>query len=179
MAKSSGGTRNYAGKNTLSKRREEFDSLMGTGKYDNDRSFFDNSGGFVVTHKHHNNDKDNDMSSAAVAALSKKGYKVYLGDERNYVAGIPTPDGRLYKHTMEIKTVNTAGNNTIKKSLEASTKQGASVVVLYQNTNQMTREYVESQIKLFNEKSPKMTQEKLKHVIVVGKSGNVHRHKIK
>ena len=88
-------------------------------------------------------------------------------------------DGRVYKEVMDVKTVNVVGKNTIKNQLENATKQGASVAILYQNNEKMTRSYVESQIKLFNNKSPKRAKDKLKLVIVVGKNGNVHRHKIK
>lgn len=52
-------------------------------------------------------------------------------------------------------------------------------MVLIQDTKAMTRDYVESQIKLFSEKSPKLARDKIEWAIVVGLSGNVHRHKLK
>ena len=80
---------------------------------------------------------------------------------------------------MDIKTVGKTGKYTIKSTLEKASKQGANSVVLMQGTKKMTRQYVESQISLFQQKSPKRAREKMEYVIVVGKSGNVHRHKLK
>ena len=180
MAKTSGGTRNYTSNNTtLSRRIEEFNAILNSGDYDKKRSYLDESGGFVVVNNNHNNPQKIDMSEIAVKKLAKKGYKIYLEDERNFIIGKPSPDGRVYKEVMDVKTVNVVGKNTIKNQLENATKQGASVAILYQNNEKMTRSYVESQIELFNNKSPKRAKDKLKLVIVVGKNGNVHRHKIK
>lgn len=80
---------------------------------------------------------------------------------------------------MDIKTINKAGKNTIKNAMESATKQNATVVILGQRTRRMTRAYVESQIRLFQEKSPARAREKLEYVIVVGRRGTVHRHKLK
>lgn len=80
---------------------------------------------------------------------------------------------------MDIKTINKAGKYTIKSAMESAAKQDASVVVLGQGTKRMTRAYVESQIRMFQEKSPARARAKLKYVIVVGKRGTVHRHKLK
>lgn len=43
----------------------------------------------------------------------------------------------------------------------------------------MTRQYVESQLALFRQMSPQKARDKMEYVIVVGTSGNVHRHKLK
>lgn len=162
----------------MSRRIDEFNAILNSGNYDKKRSYLDESGGFVVVNNNHNNPQKIDMSEIAVKKLAKKGYKIYLEDERNFITGQPSPDGRVYKEVMDVKTVNVVGKNTIKNHLENATKQGASVVILYQNNEKMTRSYVESQIELFNNKSPKRAKDKLKLVIVVGKNGNVHRHKI-
>lgn len=50
--------------------------------------------------------------------------------------------------------------------------------MLMQGTKKMTRQYVERQISLFQQKSPKRARDKMEYVIVVGASGNVHRHKL-
>lgn len=80
---------------------------------------------------------------------------------------------------MDLKTINETGNYTIKSAMEKATKQGASVAILIQNTKNMIKQYVESQIQLFQEKSPKRARDKLEYVIVIGLSGNVHRYKLK
>ena len=51
--------------------------------------------------------------------------------------------------------------------------------VVMQGTRRLTRQYVESQISLFQQKSPKRARDKMEYVIVVGMSGNIHRHKLK
>lgn len=171
--------RNYSSNiSTKNVRYDEYARLIESWKYDVSRSAFDESGGFVVTDKFHNMLKNDDKENIAVGFLIKKGYKVYLEDERSFISESKNPDGKLYKNIIEIKTINTAGKNTIKNKIENASKQGASVVVLYQNTEKMTRSYVESQIKLFKDKSPKLAKNKIEYVIVVGSSGNVHRHKI-
>lgn len=48
-----------------------------------------------------------------------------------------------------------------------------------QGTKRTTRQYVESQLSLFRQMSPKRARDKMEYVIVVGTSGNVHRHKLK
>jgi 3-keto-L-gulonate-6-phosphate decarboxylase len=83
-----------------------------------------------------------------------------------------------YKRKADFKTVSTIGNNTIKGAIEKASKQGAEVAVIYQRTKKMDRVYVEKQLDLFRLKSPKKAREKIKEVIVVGLSGNVHRHKM-
>lgn len=80
---------------------------------------------------------------------------------------------------MDIKTINTAGNSTMKGSMEHAAAQGAKTVVIMQNTPDMDRAYVESQINKFITKSPKRSREQLEWVIVVGQSGNIHRRKLK
>ena len=42
----------------------------------------------------------------------------------------------------------------------------------------MTKKYVKEQIEMFKYTSPAKSREKIKRVIVVGMSGNVHRHKL-
>lgn len=179
MSKGSGGTRNYRpGTSTHQKRLNEYESLMSSG-YDRERSYFSNSGGFKATHSEHNSPGDKDYAEERCDVLADKGYKVYLDSESSIEFNVPKKDGRIYKAPMDLKTINEAGKYTIKLNLEKATKQGASVVILIQNTKSMTREYVESQIKLFQDKSPKRARDKLEYVIVVGLSGNVHRHKLK
>lgn len=55
MAKTSGGTRNYANvPKTLANRQSEYNALIASGAYDSSRSFIDESGGFVVVSPYHN-----------------------------------------------------------------------------------------------------------------------------
>ena len=182
MAKSSGGVRNYSNKpNTLAKRRQEFISLMNTGYYDKKRSYFDRSGGFVATHKEHNqiSDKNADKSDRASVLLAKKGYKVYLDSEKAIIEFKSNRDGRIYTKSMDIKTISKIGKYTIKSAIEKVAKQKATIAILYQNTSSMDKSYVLSQIEEFKTKSPKKAKDIIDWVIVVGSNGNVHRHKMK
>ena len=186
MAKTSGGVRNYRTySSAYNKRRAEFYGLMATGQYKPDASRFYKGGGFVVTHKEHNvaqYDSDGklvDKSDDAARKLARKGFRVYLDSERSNRMNVTTPDGRIEKLAMDIKTVSKAGKYTIKQALEKATKQGSRAVVLMQGTRRLTRQYVESQISLFQQKSPKRARDKMEYVIVVGMSGNIHRHKLK
>lgn len=178
MSKASGGTRNYNGTSTYSKRKDEFGSLMSSGDYN--EGYISKSGGFYVIHNKHNeiNHKNDDYSNVAAKKLAQRGYKVYLDSEENFMLETPIADGRVYKRKVDFKTVSTVGSNTIKGAIEKASKQGAEVAVLYQRTKKMDRAYVEKQLDLFRLKSPKKAREKIKEVIVVGLSGNVHRHKM-
>lgn len=189
MAKTTGGTRKYSsGSSAYANRRSEFDSIMSSGDYSKSLSHFYSGGGFVVTHNGHNAPGDGDNTRQIANSLARKGYRVYLGSEKSEKISSPTGqpgnnpkvrDGRIEQSKMDIKTINKAGNYTIKSAMESAAKQDASVVVLGQGTKRMTRAYVESQIRMFQEKSPARARAKLKYVIVVGKRGTVHRHKLK
>lgn len=178
MAKSSGGSRNYKGTPTAQKRKSEYKELMSKGEYKG--GYYSSSGGFYVLHKDHNeiSHQNGDYSDVASRKLAKKGYKIYLQSELSTIDGQKVFDGYLYSTAVDFKTISKAGKNTIKNSLENAAKQGADTVVLYQRTKYMTRDYVESQLDLFVSKSPKRAREKIKNVVVVGLSGNVHRHKL-
>lgn len=179
MSKASGGTRNYSHRDaTMAKRRREFEQLMESG-YNRSRSYFSQSGGFKATHKDHNTPGDRDLAEKRCDVLANKGYRIDLGSEKSTISGDKKKDGYFEKLPMDLKTINEAGKWTIKSAMEKSVKQGAKAVVLIQNTKDMTRDYVESQINLFFKKSPKNCQGKLEWAIVVGMSGNVHRHKLK
>ena len=79
---------------------------------------------------------------------------------------------------MDMKSITKAGENTIKTAIEKASRQGAETVVLIQRTEAMTREYVDAQVAKFKEKSPARARARIKHVIVVGLSGNIHRRNI-
>lgn len=157
MAKTYGGIRNYASyTSAYAKRRAEFDSIISTGEYNPSLSHFYPGGGFVVTHNGHNAPGKGDDTRHIANSLARKGYRIYLGKEKTSKVSDPSKrtgqnpkvsDGKLEQSEIDIKTINVAGKNTIKKSMEEATKQGASVVVLGQRTKYMTRAYVESQIK--------------------------------
>ncbi|MCM1490394.1 MAG: hypothetical protein NC095_06170 [Muribaculum sp.] len=179
MAKVSGGTRNYSHRDgTLAKRRGEFNQLMESG-YDRSRSYMSPKGGFKAVHPDHNAPGVGDKAEERCNVLADKGYRVYLDSERSEIEFQKVKDGRFEKFPMDTKTINETGKYTIKRALESAAKQGARVVVLIQDTKAMTRDYVESQLKLFSEKSPKLARDKIEWAIVVGLSGNVHRHKLK
>ena len=185
MAKASGGTRNYSGNTkVLQTRRNEFDGLMYSGFYDIVRSYFDSSGGFVATHKDHNEveDPNIDREKDASLFLAKKGYKIYLDSELATIEFEPHKDGRIYKLPMDIKTINENGKYTIKRQLEKASKQDVKVVVLFQNNPLVDKNYVKDQIygeNGFIQKSPKKALEKIDWIIVVGSNGHVHRHDIR
>ncbi len=174
--KTTGGTRNYASQpGTLGKRSGEFNQLMNSGNYDRDNSYFDRSGGFMVVHNEHNINAD---ELDAGRKLAQKGYKVYLDSEHSTISGGKTKDGKLYQSPMDMKSITTAGENTIKTAMEKASRQGAETVVLIQQTEAMTREYVDAQVAKFKEKAPARARARIKHVIVVGLSGNIHRRNI-
>ena len=136
---------------------------------------FDKSGGFVVVHDKHYL-KRGELNAAR--KLAKKGYKVYLDSERSTISGQTTRDGHIYRSPMDIKAIGKAGKWRIKSEMENAAKQGAETVVLMQRTKRMTRAYVEDQIDLFRKYGTQRSRAKIKWVIVVGMSGNVHRHKV-
>lgn len=185
MAKNSGGTRNYR-KNpkALSTRRKEFDRLMHSGFYDVSRSYFDPSGGFVATNKEHNEVEDQkiDKEKEATLFLANEGNKVYLDNERATIEFETHNDGRIYNIPMDIKTINEAGKDTIKRQLEKASTQNVKAVVLFQNNPLVDKNYVKNQIygeNGFIQKSPKKALEKIDWGIVVGSNGRVHRHDIR
>lgn len=182
MAKSSGGVRNYRNKpSTLSTRRKKYEYYIRRRDYDAERSYFDASGGYVVTHKLHKNitDVTKDKSDVAALFLAQKGFKVYLGKEISKISRERTKDGRIYESPMDIKTINTTGKYTIHSALKHAASQKAKTVVLFQGTKDMTRQYVESQIEFFKGNASKVARRRIEWVIVVGQSGNIHRHKLK
>lgn len=191
MAKVSGGTRNYRpGTSAHAKRYAEFKSLMDSGDYDKNRSVFYQGGGFVATHKDHNFDKkENDKSGADLSMdtaqkLARKGYRVYLDSEKSGTMELSTPDGKVEKIHMDIKTISTPGKWRMKKDIEdvafqLSEKKGIKGAVIRQNSPLMTKDYVIDQIEKFKTRSPKRARDAIDWVIVVGSDGNVHRHKLK
>lgn len=175
--KTSGSTRNYAKRpSTLANRKAEFDRFMATGKYDESKSYFDKSGGFVVFNKDHNRIQANSLELEASKQLAQKGYKVYIESEKSYIYKDSKHDGFLYKSSMDIKTINTPGENTLKTAFEKAAKQNAETVVVRQNSIKADRAYIDAQIRKFKEKSPRRAVKKIKRVVVVGFDGNVHTH---
>lgn len=179
MAKQSGGTRNYYRlPSVLARRKAEFDSLIAKGDYV--RSHFSQSGGYYVIHKDHkpvtvpNENKENE----AAKFLADKGYRVYMMGEGSYLRDFKKTDGFHEHAIMDIKTINSASKYRIERVLKNAALQNAEVVVLMQNTKDMTRNYVENQINLFKENAKGSERGNLKQVIVVGLSGRIHRHSI-
>lgn len=160
----------------MSKRGGEFNQLMSSGNYDRENSYFDKSGGFLVVHNEHNLNAD---ELDAGRKLAHKGYKVYLDSEHSTISGGKTKDGRIYRSPMDIKSITKTGENTIKNAMEKASKQGAETIVLFQRNLGMTRKYVDEQVRKFINKSPGRAKDKIKHVIVVGMNGNIHRRNIK
>lgn len=179
MSKASGGTRNYSGNpKTMAKRESEFQAIVSTGNYKD--SYFDKSGGYYVVHKHHNEIADPNTNKEMYAAevLAKKGYRVYLMSEKSYITGAKKTDGFKEHSVMDMKTINSASSYKIENSLKSAATQGAEVAILIQNTKAMTKEYVKDQISMYLTHAKGNERGNLKEVIVVGLSGNVHRHKL-
>ena len=179
MAKASGGTRNYSSNpKTMAKRQAEYHSLVSKGNYKD--SYFDKSGGYYVVHKDHNEVADPKTNKEMYAAevLAKKGYRIYLMGEKSYITGAKKTDGFKEHSVMDMKTINSAGKYKIENSLKGAAKQGAEVAILIQNTKAMTKEYVQSQISMYLQHAKGDERGKLKEAIVVGLSGNIHRHKL-
>lgn len=97
---------------------------------------------------------------------------MYLDSEKSDKFKASTPDGKIEKFAMDVKTIGKTGKYTIKSTLEKASRQGACAVVLMQGTRRMTRQYVESQLVLFRQMSPQKARDKMEYVIVVGTSGN-------
>ena len=151
---------------------------MASGDYDPDKSYFDKSGGFYVWHKDHKANQDSEAERFAARSLAEHGYKVYLDKEKSNKNKLSTKDGRIYNSPMDIKKITNDGKYTIKSKLEKSTRQGARTAVIVQGNSKITRQYIESQIQLFRDQSPRRAVSKLEYVIVIGQNGHVHRHKI-
>ena len=79
---------------------------------------------------------------------------------------------------MDMKTINSASSYKIENSLKSAATQGAEVAILIQNNKAMTKEYVKDQISMYLTHAKGNERGNLKEVIVVGLSGNVHRHKL-
>ncbi len=94
-----------------------------------------------------------------------------VGDDAQSIYGFRGADFQSIHHFTEV--VPDA------KVLKLTTNYRSTQEILGQRTRRMTRAYVESQIRLFQEKSPARAREKLEYVIVVGRRGTVHRHKLK
>ncbi len=94
---------------------------------------------------------------------------IFLAGEKNTIK-----EGMV----MDIKTINNAGKYRIERSLKNAAIQGAEVAVLVQTVTAMTRKYVENQISMYLSHAKGEERGRLREVIVVGLSGNVHRHKL-
>jgi hypothetical protein len=89
------------------------------------------NGGFWVTHKGHVFDKRIGEHEKIVASiLYKRGNMVVLENETG-PPGSKHPDGLLNHNTFEIKSIEAAGKNTIKRAFEKAYRQGASHIILY------------------------------------------------
>ena len=179
MGKKGGGTRNYSHRpKTMAKRRAEFDGLLATGLYA--ESYFDESGGYYIAHKEHTVKEDNESRERfAAEMLAKKGYRVYLMPDQSYVDGLSKSDGFTEHAPMDIKTVAKTGTATIKNALERASKQRAELVVLVQNSKDVTKEYITAQIELFRNTPGGKHNETLKAVWVISMDGKrIHRRPI-
>lgn len=179
MSKASGGTRNYSGNpKTMAKRESEFQAIVSTGNYKD--SYFDKSGGYYVVHNNHNKIADPNTNKEMYAAevLAKKGYRVYLMSEMSYITGAKKTDGFKEHAVMDMRTINSASAYKVENALKSAAKQGAEVAILIQNNKAMTKEYVKDQISMYLTHAKGNERGNLKEVIVVGLSGNVHRHKL-
>lgn len=110
--------------------------------------------------------------------LSRRGYRVYLMGEKSYISGDKKKDGFVEHAEMDMKTINSPGMYTVENVLKNAAPQGAEVVILIQNTAEMTKGYVTSQIAQYLSHAKGSKRGKLKEIMVVGMSGNIHRHLI-
>lgn len=187
MTKQSGGTRRYDSSSVAYRnRRDTYDSLLATGDYK--ESYFDESGGYYLIHKEHNEirhtgelgeGKDNDnREDFAAKVLAQRGYKAYIMGERSYIDGVKKSDGFVDHAMIDFKTINSAGIRTIDKALAKASEQGVNVAVLIQNTPKADKSYVLSQLKKFTDNTPIEKRGNLTHVWVIGLNRKIHRHKL-
>lgn len=79
----------------------------------------------------HNFDRQRGQNEKIVQdILFREGNKTILEAEKGEYK-VKTPDGLLNGLKMDIKTIEGAGNNTIKNAFNSAKKQGAEHVVLY------------------------------------------------
>ena len=114
----------------------------------------------------------------AAETLAKKGYRIYLMSEKSYIENAKKPDGFKEHAVMDMKTINSAGKYKIENSLKAAAKQGAEVAILIQNTKAMTKKYVKEQISMYLSHAKGEERGNLKEAMIIGMSGNIHRHKL-
>ena len=179
MGKKGGGTRDYSHRpKALAKRRSEYDGLLATGRYS--ESYFDASGGYYVAHKEHPV-KENAESRERFAAevLARHGYRVYLMPDQSYVRGLSKADGFTEHAPMDIKTVNSTGSATIEKSMTKASKQRAELMVLVQNSKDVTQSFIDTQIQNFRNNPGGRRNVTLKEVWVISMDGKrIHRKTI-
>lgn len=179
MAKPGGGTRNYKpGSKTWQKRKTGYDALAATGSYRD--TMFHNSGGYYLIHNEHKDiDSPTTKEQFAAQTLAEKGYRAYLMPDSSYVEGFKKNDGFVDRAQMDIKTINTAGSYTIKNALAKASKQGAEIAVIVQNTKAMTKEYVDSQLRIFSDSSEGKNNKTLKAAWIISMDGKrIHRRPI-
>lgn len=179
MTKQGGGTRNYSHRQkTMAKRRAEFDGLVATGLYS--ESHFYESGGYYIVHGKHPVKEDAESRERfAAESLAKHGYRAFLMPDQSYVTGLSKVDGFAERAQMEIKTINSAGSATIEKAMTKASRQGAELMVLVQNTKDVTRSYVSEQIESFRNNPGGKHNKTLKAVWVISMDGKrIHRHLI-
>lgn len=156
---------------------KEFSLALSRPEYDPRRSYYSESGGFVLTQIEHNT-PDEKVNKELLAArhLADYGYRVYLDEERSYIEGQKAPDGRINRRIMDVKTINKIGRYTVKSSLSEASGQGAEVAVLMENTRGLSVRYIKDQIELY--KAHRHKDSKLREVIYVRKDGRVGSIKI-
>lgn len=164
--------------NRTPRNEREFQELLNDGFHDAERSYFSESGGFVVTHVDHNrvSNPEIDLEPLAARILADYGYRVYLDSERSYIENQRTPDGRLNRRTMDIKTINTSGSNTVRSKVDKASGQGVEVVVLMENCRGFSDAYVRGQIQKF--RATRHAESRIKEVFWVKKDGSTKSMKI-
>jgi hypothetical protein len=143
-------------------------------------SAFDKSGGYYLIHKDHKDvDSPTTKENFAAQSLASHGYRAYLMPDSSYVEGFKKNDGFVNRAQMDIKTVNTAGNYTIKNALAKASLQGAEIAVVVQNTKAMTKDYVDSQLNIFRDSSEGKNNRTLKAMWIISMDGKrIHRRPI-
>jgi hypothetical protein len=128
--------------------RAEYVRLKNDSNY-TDVKFSENTGGLLAIHKDHNFDSAigrfgiprGDYERIVAEVLYNYGRSVVLQSEQ-LGENEKTPDGLLDGHVFDIKTIEGAGKNTIKRKFAEASLQECRTIVLYfheQNTFSLQR----------------------------------------
>lgn len=171
MGKSSGGVRTLAnGSQEYNRRQREVSAMLASGKYSS-VEFSRSGGGYVAIEKSAAKHKSEEIEAAKI--LANKGYKVILKDESKPLHKVKTPDGYLFSASFEQRTPTGSAASTVKNALLHARDKRADIAVIYTKNSTFTRQSIDEGITKYE----RVSNYRLKKIIVVSPSGRIHLHK--